>query len=300
MFPVNSFLVAKDETKGRITKHSEDDYEKYLRMSDADKQQFLKESFQQREATDIYATSRDFHARELEIQAITEAITKKGAILDLACGNGYTLISLAKKLKDWTMIGVDFADNLIEGAKLIIEREKSELQSHPEFICADAIHYINELSESSVEYVITERFIQNLPNADLQRKVVQQIYRILKKRGLFLMCEASEDGFNNLNELRRQVGLSTIRATGPENISAIRIIDDEFEKYSQSEIGFKIIKKLGMSNYMIMSRVFHPLMVQPLEPRFDSRYNTFAKLIQEKTEFTSGYGSNVLWVLEKH
>ena len=47
---------------------------KYWQMSDADKQDFLKTSYQQRNATDKYATSRDFHARELEIQAIKKGI----------------------------------------------------------------------------------------------------------------------------------------------------------------------------------------------------------------------------------
>ena len=299
LFPIKSFLVSEGETDGRNTTHTADDYEKYWQMSDADKQHFLKRSYQQRNATDIYATSRDFHARELEIQAISQSLSKRGAILDLGCGNGYTLISLAKRLTDWTMVGVDFAENLIEGARLLIDKETPGLQSHPEFICADAIDYLGGLTDDSLEYVITERFIQNLPSAEMQKKAIQQIYRILKEGGRFLMCEGSEDGFNRLNELREQVGLSIIPATSADNVSAIRIIDDEFEEYVQSEIGFKILQKLGMSNYMILSRVLHPLMVQPLQPRFDSRYNAYAKLIQEKTEFTPGYGSNVLWILEK-
>ncbi len=299
LFPVKSFLVSKDEAKKRHTLHSDEEYKKYWQMSNTDKQQFLKESYQQRDAEDRYATSRDSYARDLEIQAITEGISKKGTVLDLGCGNGYTLISIAKKLKDWTMVGVDFSENLIEGARRLIENEGSELQNHPEFICADAVQHINDLNNDSVDYVITERFITNLPSVESQRKVIQQVYSILKEGGRFLMCEGSENGFEHLNELRRQVGLSTIPATSADNLSAIRIIDDEFEKHIQSEIGFKILQKLGLSNYFIMSRVLHPLMVQPLEPRFDSNFNKLAKLIQEHTEFIPGIGSNVVWILEK-
>lgn len=300
MFPVKSFLVSADDTKGRASKFSDADHTKYWQMSDADKQRFLKEDdYQQRNAKDIYATSRDFNARELEIQAIAEGLSKRGTVLDLGCGNGYTLISLAKRLKDWTMVGVDFSEKLIDGARFLIEKKKRELQSRPEFICADAIQYINGLKDDSLDYVITERFILNLPSAEWQRKVIQQVYKILKKGGRFLMCEGSEEGFRHLNELRRQVGLRLIPATSADNVSAIRIVDDEFEKYIQSEIGFKILQKLGMSHYFIVSRVLHPLMVQPLEPRFDSNFNKFAKLIQEHSEFTPGYGSNVIWVLEK-
>ena len=288
-----------DETKGRTTQHSDAEYEKYWRMTDEEKQNFIRESYKQRNPTDIYATSRDFHVRELEIQAILQGLGKRGAILDLGCGNGYTLISVAKKLKDWPMVGIDFADNLVEGAKILTEQARHELQSEPQFIQGDAIKHLKGLADESTDYVITERFVQNLPNRGVQTQIVEQAYRILKKGGRLLMCEASEDGFNNLNQLREKVGLSVIPATSADNISAIRIVDPEFEKDAESRVGFKIVKKLGMSNYMLMSRVLQPLMTHPLPPRFDSSFNQFARLIQEQTEFMPGFGSNVLWVLEK-
>jgi ubiquinone/menaquinone biosynthesis C-methylase UbiE len=303
MFPVESFLVSEDETKGRTTVHSDEGYQKYWGMSEAQRQDFLKDSYRQRNAKDKYATSRDSHARELEIQAIAKSIDdkedRKGTILDLACGNGYTLISLAKRLKDWRMIGVDFSDNLIAGAKYILEEERDELQSQPEFVCADAIEYVRNLKDDSIGFVITERFVQNLPSIEWQKDLVREVYRILKTGGRFLMCEGSQDGFTNLNAIRERVGLSVIPDTSADNVSAIRIVDDEFENYAQSEVGFKVIQKLGMSNYFIISRVLHPLMVAPSRPRFDSKFNELARFIQENSEFTPGYGSNVLWVLEK-
>ena len=299
MFPVQSLLVSGDDTQGRNTSHSDEEYKKYWQMNDLEKQNFIKASFEQRNATDKYATSRDFHARELEIEAIGQGIPGSGTIVDLGCGNGYTLISLAKKLKDCTMIGVDFSENLIDGAKLLFEKERGELQSHPDFICGDAISYINDVKDDSVDYVITERFIQNMPSVECQKKIVRQVYRVLRKGGRLLMCEGSEDGFNNLNKLRKQVGLAVIPATSADNVSAIRIVDREFEDYAQREIGFKTLSKLGFSQYFILSRVFHPLFVMPLSPRFDSNFNTLAMRIQENTEFAPGYGSNVVWVLEK-
>ena len=113
------------------------------------------------------------------------------------------------------------------------------------------------------------------------------------------MCEGSRNGFRALNDLRGKVGLSIIPDTSAENISAIRINDDDFENYFQSELGFNLRQKLGFSQYFVISRVFHPLMVAPLRPRFDSRLNDLARLIQENMDFSPGYGSNVLWVLEK-
>ena len=113
------------------------------------------------------------------------------------------------------------------------------------------------------------------------------------------MCEASADGFKALNELRGNVGLSLTPETATDNISTVRIDDPDFENYLQSEVGFKFSEKIGYSNYFLISRVLHPLMVAPVSPRFDSQFNTFARLIQEHTDFSPDYGSNVLWVLDK-
>ena len=197
------------------------------------------------------------------------------------------------------MIGVDFSENLIKGAKCLVEKEMGELHSRPEFICTDAIQYLKGIKGGSVRYVITERFIQNMPSVKWQKMVIRQIYRILEEGGHYLMCEGSKNGFARLNSLREDVGLTVIPDTSADNISAIRIEDDEFEDYVQSEIGFRLIRKLGFSLYVIISRVLHPLMVSPLRPRFDSRYNEYARRIQEKMEFIPGYGSNTLWILEK-
>lgn len=290
----------KDETQGRITVHSTEEHQSYWQqMSDAEKQEFLRESYKHRNARDKYATSRDFHARELEIQAILKSLGEKESILDLACGNGYTLLSLAKQLDNWNMRGVDFSDNLIEGANYLREEGGGGLKSQPEFICNDAVKYLNNLEDESVGYVITQRFIQNLPSDKWQKKVVKDIYRVLKKGGRYLMCEGSLEGFNHLNEIRERVGLSIIPATTIDNIASIRIVDSKFENFAQSEVGFKLADKLGMSTYFIISRILHPLMVAPDRPHFDSKFNEYGRLIQENMDFAPGYGSNVLWVFEK-
>jgi len=298
-FPVESFLAADTRTERRQSVHSDEEHAKYWKMTEAERQEFLKDSYRQRDARDKYATSRDYHARELEIQAIARNLGDKGGILDLGCGNGYTLISLASQLRGWKLVGVDFSENLIEGARHLAAQERDRLQSSPEFICADAIRYIGSVRDSSVKYVISERFVQNLPTVEWQKGIAREIHRILEPGGRFLMCEGSLDGFRALNDLRGKVGLSIIPETSADNVTAIRIDSDEFERHVTSEIGFKLIGKFGFSQYFIISRVLHPLMVAPMGPRFDSPFNELARLIQENMGFDPGYGSNYLWVLEK-
>lgn len=286
--------IHKDK-EGRTTEHSDDEYKKYFSMSGEEKQEFVKLSYEKRNAKDKYATSQDFYIHELEINAIEKFLNEKGKVLDIGCGNGYTLISLAKKFTDWSFTGVDFSSNLVEGAKFL----SSELNNKPEFICSDAIGYIKEANEDSYGYIITERFIQNLPDITWQKNVIKDIYRVLRKGGRFMMCEGSVDGFRALNNLRVKVGLDAIPETYTGNVSAVRIEDKEFEEFMQKELGFKLVNKSGFSDYFMISRVFHPLMVSPASPRFNSKINEIAKLIQDKTTYKPGIGTNTLWVFEK-
>ncbi len=299
LFPIRDFLFKEDETEGRHSIHSDEDYKKYWNTDEKGRQEFLKQSYQTRNPEDIYATSRDFHVRELEIESIKRQLTSPGTVLDLGCGNGYTLISLASHHAGYTMTGVDFSDNLIKGANQIRDKRKSELKSIPEFLTADAIEFLKNAKDNSYDYVITERFIQNLPSENTQKEVIKDIYRVIKPAGKLLMCEASEKGFNELNNIRGKVGLEIIEATSKENISAIRIKDSEFEKFASDQVGFKLAGKYGFSDYFLMARVFHPLFVKPQSPRFESRINEIARMIQEKSPFNAGFGSNVLWVLQK-
>lgn len=299
MFPLDNNVVSNDETSGRVTRHAEKDHKKYWQMTDTEKQHFLKKDYEERNAQDKYATSRDFNLRELEIQAISKCIEEEGPILDIGCGNGYTLISLAKRLEAWKLTGVDFSGNLIKGAKHLISQEKDKLKSMPSFICSDALKYLSDQKDESIKYIITERFILNLPSMESQKNALREIYRVLQKRGRLLMCEGTISGFKALNDIRVMVGLEAIQETSADNISANRIDDKVFKEYLSSELGFKLQDIFGFSNYFIISRVLHPLMVSPLKPRFDSKYNEIAKLIQENLDLEPGYGSNVLWLLEK-
>lgn len=298
-YPVNQFLTPDKTESGRHTVHSDDEYRRYWSMSDAERQAFLRDSYGKRSATDPYATSRDFNMRELEIDAIASQLSDPGPVLDLGCGNGYTLLSLAKRLPNWEMLGIDFSEHLLEGASALQNAMSKELRSQPLFQHADAVEFVKSARAESYRYVITERFLQNLPNTVLQKEVMAHIHRILVPGGRFLMLEGSDDGFESLNDVREKVGLNRIPATSADNVSALRFEDKEIEQYATSEVNFHLANKLGLSLYFIISRVIHPLLVAPSTPTFDAKINKLARLVQQATGYTPGYGSNVLWVLDK-
>ena len=236
--------------------------------------------------------------RDLEIAAFRQGFTTPGRVLDVGCGNGYTLLTLGETLEGFTLEGVDYMEKFVQGAIQLRDGRRDRLRSVPEFHCADAIEHLKTRASGSVDYVVTARFLQNMPSAQVQRDLIAAIYRILTPGGRFLMCEGSQDGFDALNDLRHAVGLDRIPATSADNVSALRFKDADIEAYAAS-VGFSLRSKLGFSQFFTMARVLHPLLVQPQRPRFDARINQLAKEIQSQLPFEAGCGSNTLWILEK-
>jgi len=285
--------LSEDE-RGRQSSHTEEEYQRYWSLSEEERQEFVRSSYAQRNATDPYATSRDYNARELEIQSIAEHVVP-GTILDLGCGNGLTLLRLAEKVKG-TFTGIDFSEHLIAGAEELAT--SSHVANRPRFVCADAIEHLRNLSSFSIDCVISERFIQNLPSKERQDSVLSDIFRVLRPGGRALICEGSETGFERLNDLREKVGLSRIPATSADNITAIRLVDAAFENRCQ-ELGFALVRKCGYSLFFVIARVLHPLLVAPESPKFNAKINDLARMIQSYVPFDADYGGNVLWVLER-
>lgn len=285
---------------GRQTLHSEDEHARYPGLSDAEKQAFVRREFEERNPADPYSTSRDYNMRELEIEAIARQLESRPAasLLDLGCGNGYTLVSLARRLQGWSFTGIDFAKNLIAGALAMQAREPAPLTSDLDFVHADVIALLKATPDASIDYVLTERFLQNLPGVHTQKDTLSDVYRVLRPGGRLLMCEGSEPGFEQLNDLRAAVGLARIPATTRENVTAVRLQDDDVEAYL-SALGFDLVAKEGFSAYFMVARVLHPLLVAPSAPRFDARINDQARRVQQHAPFTPGYGGSVLWVCEK-
>lgn len=299
MFP-NMLSIDGDSDRGRTDRLTNKDHESYWQQDDAAKQAAIQKLYDQRNAADKYATSRDYNQRELEIKAIGDALdgVKPGKLADLGCGNGYTLISVAQRIGGWDMTGVDFAPALIGGANQLLEEAGDAVKSNLNFQHGDALKFLAEIEEGALDAVLTERFILNLPTVDVQKRTIADIYRVLAPGGLFLMCEGSMEGLRGLNRLRSGLGLDEILPSSADNLSSLRFEDTEIEAHAES-LGFELLAKEGFSFFFAVSRALHPAMIKPRKPQFAARINDLAREIQEMLPSEHGIGSNVLWVLRK-
>jgi ubiquinone/menaquinone biosynthesis C-methylase UbiE len=254
--------------------------EEYDKSSFEQRARIVRNIYEMRDTKEICATSPDFNLRELEIDFIIDSIRENVTnqttlkILDIGCGNGYTDIRIAKVLKA-KIIGVDFSPEMIRGAEHLRERFKDDLISNPIFKIGD-VRKLN-WNDGYFDIVISERCLLNLPSRKIQYDVIREVRRVLKKGDLYIMVEGTRNGLRRLNELRLKVGLEPIPDRSEDNISSLKFDEEEIEGFLTNY--FKIIRKQHFGMYYLISRVVHPLLVSPNQPKYDAEINEVARRI---------------------
>ncbi len=252
------------------------------------KDRYIKEA-----STDKYATSQDQHLRELEIRAMSKHLSNGLRILDIGCGNGYTIAKLASEFES-EFIGIDLSEPMISCAKEITVN--LNLKGKAEFRTGNILDL--DIDSNSFDVVITERLLINLPTWDDQQKAIRKIHSILKNNGLFLMMDATRQGVDRLNEIRKKVGMEPIPHSTKQNWWINRFDEKQIKNFLQEIFNIENIQRFGM--YFFISRVLHPLLVTQHKPKFDSPINQIAEDIALKlgTNYKD-LGHSALFVLRK-
>jgi len=222
---------------------------------------------------------------KLELNSIIASVPKSSIILDAGCGSGYSSRSLNEK--GFSVYGIDFAEDLIKKAQ-------KESDSEISFQVADILNL--PFSDSKFDVVLTQRVIQNLGNLENQFTAINEIFRVLKRGGKFLMLEQSKEGIANLNKIRTENDLDPIIVPWHN----LPIDESLFFKKLEDNNWFKLSSIKDFSTYFLFSRVFHPLFVHPETPTYDSKINKIASVIQASDINISPSVSHVkLYIFEK-
>jgi len=250
----------------------------YAGLTTEEKTETIKKIYNETDGKTRYATSPDFNLRELEINFIMESIVEQNfgdsaKVLDVGCGNGLTLLRLAQTFKA-DFRGIDFSNSMIEGAHYLIKQFEG-LKATPTFNIGDARKI--EYPDNYFDVVISERLLLNLPNEEIQKEVIKEIYRVLKLGGLLIAVEGTRNGLRRLNDIRSRLGLEVISDTSKTNVSSLKFEEKEIEEFLQKY--FVILKRQHFGTYYLISRVVHPLLVAPNSPRYDAKINEIARKI---------------------
>ncbi|HEY0633509.1 MAG TPA: methyltransferase domain-containing protein [Thermoleophilaceae bacterium] len=158
---------------------------------------------------DPQATTPDRWVREVEIASLSEQLAQLPAgatVLDIGCGNGYSVIRLAEQHPDVSFVGGDYAPAMIEQAR-------RSLNDHPQLEGRVSFHEMDVLAlplDRVFDVVITDRCLINLPSFEDQRRAIARIARVVRPGGRYLAVENFHGGQDGLNRQREQLGLPPI------------------------------------------------------------------------------------------
>jgi demethylmenaquinone methyltransferase/2-methoxy-6-polyprenyl-1,4-benzoquinol methylase len=119
------------------------------------------------------------------IKAVVAEVVSPAVILDIACGTGDIALSLATRLPDCQIIGLDYSKNMLAVAK---KRSKALPEAVPraEFVFGDAMHL--PFTDASIDAITISFGLRNLPDFAL---ALQEFSRVLVPGGKLFCLEAS-------------------------------------------------------------------------------------------------------------
>lgn len=242
--------------------------------------------------SDILATMPDKLLKELEIENISKYLSDGLKVADIGCGNGYSTFCYASS-KNIDITGIDYSENMINVARKTLEA-KSDLKNNVAFLVGDVLN-LNNINDCSFDVIITDRCLINLISIDDQIKAMEELHRVLKPNGVYLMCEDTKDGLDSLNVLRKAVGLYEIK----QHWHNLYISENEIFE------GVKNLFKLEEVNnfssfYYVASRIINGKIadLNKIEPKYDCDINKVARQISSLGNF-GNFGPLKLFVFRK-
>ena len=147
------------------------------------------------------ASWSDHRVIEMEIREIISRLDDGDRVLDVGCANGYSTIQLASQ-RVIKIRGLDYIPQMVEEAR-------RRLQSLPSPILGDVefdVGNILQLGEAAESYdkLIVIRVLINLESWDNQLPHCRNARACLRQGGTLLLSEATLQGWNKLNGLRRE------------------------------------------------------------------------------------------------
>lgn len=198
---------------------------------------------------------------EMEIREILKYLVDSDYILEVGCANGYSTVQFASQ-RQIHIRGVDYIPEMVKQARLRHASLAKDLQERVQFDVGD----VTDLSEPTERYdkVISTRVIINLGNWMRQLEGLRECIRVLKPGGIFLLSEATLQGWQKLNKFRNEWGLPDIPVPPFNNyLDRARVI-----KAVSGDL--KLIDIVNFaSTYYVGTRVIKPILIRVLAAKID-------------------------------
>jgi SAM-dependent methyltransferase len=198
---------------------------------------------------------------EMEIRNLLPYLSDGDYVLDVGCANGYSTNRLASQ-KQIDILGLDYVPEMIQAARVLAEQTAPESLSKIAFDVGN----ITDLQYETCSYdkVISIRVIINLVEWTVQLRGLMECVRVLKPGGLLLLSEATIQGWNKMNEFRREWGLPEIPMP-----TFNQYLDEELVINALSEQCELVTISNFSSTYFVATRVLKPLLARLLDLKID-------------------------------
>jgi len=193
---------------------------------------------------------------DMEVREIIQRLDDGDRVLDVGCANGYSTIQYASQ-KDIQIRGVDYIPEMVDQARLRLQAMAGMLQGSAQFEVGD----ITALNEPAGAYdkVIVTRVVINLETWERQLQGLSQCVQRLKPGGVFLLSEATLQGWRNMNKFRQEWGMTDI----PMPAFNQYLDEDQLIKALAPDLELREMANFS-STYYVGTRVLKPLLAQAL------------------------------------
>jgi ubiquinone/menaquinone biosynthesis C-methylase UbiE len=243
---------------------------------------------------DYKTTATDYQLRELEIDTACEYLYDEAKTLDVGCGLGYAVIQYASRFK-LEAHGIDYANNMIKGAKELLEENQFPLRGTVNFKEASVLEL--PYPENYFDVVTSSRCLMALLDWELQKKALIEIHRVLKPNGVLVLMEGTFEGLKKLNGMREKFELETIAPDGRDRLFTLKFHEQELLEFTKPFYCLERTKRFGM--YYFLTRIVQPLLVAPEKPSYDHKLNEIARRIAQIFPDFEGVGHLVTFIFTK-
>lgn len=167
---------------------------------------------------------------DLEIDNISKYIKDNDTVLDVGCANGYSTFQQYKRKKLKSIVGIDFANNMINMAN---KRLNKEIDNDNISFKQGDIRNI-EFDDNEFDVVYTTRVVINLQTWEEQKQAINECIRVTKKGGKVILSEGFWEPLMLLNSFRLISGLEPL-------------VEHDFNRYLKKKKLIKYIESLGFS-----------------------------------------------------
>lgn len=229
----------------------------------------------------------DKNLLNLEINLIKKRLTKNSKILDAGCGEGEGTLEYSNVF-GVKIHAVDFSETRLKKAAQRLSKHKNILLKKVDFLGKYSL-------DKDYDFIVSQRFLINLMEWKLQKKVLLDLKSMLKKGGKLVLLEGSLEGVDELNKFRREFELDPI----PVKWHNLFFDDKDLISFMKKN-NLTLVEEDGLGEYFMLTRGVRPYFEKDLS--WDSNFNNIASSSQVKEILKLGSTCSrlKLWVFKKN